>query len=37
VISIKIDCLMAQVSVLIAGQRINAIVTADAVRKCDWR
>ena len=32
-ISIKIDCLMAQVSVLIAGQRINAIVTADALRR----
>lgn len=32
VMSIKIDGLMAQVSVVIGGQRINAIVTADAVR-----
>jgi molybdopterin-binding protein len=33
VISIKIDGLIAQVSVVIGGQRINAIVTADAVRE----
>lgn len=33
VMSIKIDGLMAQVSVVIGGQRINAIVTADAVRE----
>jgi molybdopterin-binding protein len=33
VISIKIDGLIAQVNVLIGGQRINAIVTADAVRE----
>ncbi len=33
VISIKIDDLIAQVSVVIGGQRINAIVTADAVRE----
>ena len=32
VISIKIDGLIAQVSVVIGRQRINAIVTADAVR-----
>lgn len=33
VISIKIEGLIAQVNVLIGGQRINAIVTADAVRE----
>jgi molybdopterin-binding protein len=33
VIGIKIDGLIAQVSVVIGGQRINAIVTADAVRE----
>ena len=33
VISIKIDGLIAQVSVVIGAQRINAIVTADAVRE----
>ncbi len=33
VMRIKIDGLIAQVSVVIGGQRINAIVTADAVRE----
>src|SRR5580700_12160575 len=33
VIGIKTDGLIAQVSVVIGGQRINAIVTADAVRE----
>jgi molybdopterin-binding protein len=33
VMSIKMDGLIAQVNVLIGGQRINAIVTADAVRE----
>jgi molybdopterin-binding protein len=37
VISIKIDGLIAQVNVLIGGQRINAIVTADAVREMRLR
>jgi molybdopterin-binding protein len=32
-IGIKIDGLIAQVNVLIGGQRITAIVTADAVRE----
>ena len=31
--SIKVDGLIAQVTVLIGGQRISAIVTADAVRE----
>jgi molybdopterin-binding protein len=33
VTSIKVDGLIAQVTVFIGGQRINAIVTADAIRE----
>ena len=33
VTSIKMDGLIAQVTVFIGGQRINAIVTADAIRE----
>jgi len=33
VIGMKVDGLLAQVTVSIGGQRINAIVTADAVRE----